>query len=132
MRIFNKVEGFRTKVNFVDECNNVLGYDTDQDCCERAGWFIADEPHETITQEDVEKHTEPEAVLDMPGWIFDCSFFRQSEGGGALDEGGVAIFRIRFMDQQKYLHIFNAHNGYYGHGFKFLSGGENVRHEANL
>ena len=44
MKIFNKLEknGWGRKVNFVDENNVVLGYDMSQDCCERAGWFIAE------------------------------------------------------------------------------------------
>lgn len=37
MKIFDK-DG---KVNFVDENNVIVGYDTNQHCSEHAGWFIA-------------------------------------------------------------------------------------------
>ena len=40
LRVFDKTEGWSTKVNFVDSNNNVLGYDMSHQCCEYATWSI--------------------------------------------------------------------------------------------
>lgn len=114
MRIFNKTESWSSKVNFVDDNNVVLGYDTDQSCCEHADWFIADEPLEKI----MERSETPE---EMPGWNFDTSYFKEVSGD-EFDAGSMAIFRIVNGDAQKFIHLFNCHNGYYGHGFDFKAG----------
>jgi len=111
------------KVNFVDENNVVLGYDMDQNCCEHADWFIADNP----MMEIVERGDDP----DLTGWAFDPAYFRkwQDMPGkyDVLEEGDMAIFRMTNGDAEQFLHLFNAHNGYYGHGFEFLVGGEERR-----
>ncbi len=45
----------------------------------------------------------------------------------------MAIFRIikGELDLPKYLHLYNYHNGYYGHGFQFKVG-EKVIAEGGL
>jgi hypothetical protein len=118
MKIFERDE----KINFVDENNVLLGYDMGQCCCENADWFIADEPQEKRPEE----FSKPE-VLD--GWLFDKSFFK-SVTAYEFDSGGMAIFRITKGDEQKFIHIFNSHNGYYGHGFEFKEGNEIIKSET--
>lgn len=108
------------KVNFVDENNVFLGYDMNQDCCEHADWFIADTPQEVLPE------TEREGIPDLKGFVFDTAFFKQVEGGD-FDCGGMAIFRIVNKEAEKFVHIFNTHNGYYGHGFDFAIGGKTAR-----
>lgn len=108
------------KVNFVDENNVYLGYDTNQDCCEHADWFIADTPQEVLPE------TERKGIPDLKGFVFDTAFFKQVEGGD-FDCGGMAIFRIVNGEAEKFVHIFNTHNGYYGHGFDFAIGGKTAR-----
>ena len=113
MRIFDA----NGKINFVDENNVFLGYDMQQDCCEYADWFIADERHNDI----VERESEQE---NYAGWVFDIDFFESVENRESLEDGEMAIFRITKGEQEKFIHIFNAHNGYYGHGFSFGVGEE--------
>ena len=108
MKIFEKMERWEEKVNFVDENNVLVGYDMGQDCCEYADWFIADQPTEKV----VERKETP----DMEGWVFDPSYFREVESADEFDDGGMVIFRLVNGDQEKFLHLFNSHNGYYGHG----------------
>lgn len=128
MKIFNKKEGWSSKVNFVDDNNIVLGYDTDQACCEHADWFICDWPAEQLLPREQTAAGTPD---EMPGWNFDPTFFKKVDyikGGNNgyhyndLDEGGMVIFRIVKDGEEKYIHLFNCHNGYYGHGFEFKSG----------
>ena len=134
MRIFNGKlfkEDWGSKYNFVDENNVFVGYDSEQGCCENADWFISDK----IETKMPDPHPQP---IDMPGWFFDICFFKESDRleysdreGNALESGGVAIFKITKDKEEKYLHLFNCHNGYYGHGFVFGIG-EEVKKEGIL
>ena len=102
------------KVNFVDENNLVLGYSLFQCCCEHAGWFIADKP----TFQIMEQIEEP----NLEGWVFDSSYFYSGEieaDEDSYDDGLVVIFRIIKQDKERFIHLFNCHNGYYSHGFDF-------------
>jgi hypothetical protein len=121
MKIFNQNETWEEKVNFVDENNVYLGYDLSQCCCENADWFIADEPCTKSQDRDSDQE------MDMPGWVFDTTFFKQVDDESEFDSGGMAIFRIVNGDREKYIHIYNSHNGYYGHGFDFKVGQESVQ-----
>lgn len=60
---------------------------------------------------------------DWESYRFDASFFQEGRG---RDEGGMAVFRL-IGPSTKYLHIFNSHNGYYGHGFNFSVDGTIVQ-----
>jgi len=135
MKIFDQVVPFATKVNFVDENNVVLGYDMATLCCEYAGWFIADvitnrtpNPHDHRVFLD--RDSRPE-VIDMPGWCFDTDFFQKIEGEcddpGMARNTEVAVFRITNGPAEKFMHLFNCHNGYYKHGFNFEAGGTKTK-----
>jgi len=117
MELFDREE----KINFVDKNNVVLGYDTDQQCCENAGWFLADQPTDHIIEE--------ESVLDWDEWNFDPEYFQET--GIGSDEGCMAIFRLVNGEKQKFLHLFNCHNGYYSHNFVFTNNNE-ILHRGDL
>ena len=108
------------KVNFVDENNVFLGYDLDQNCCEKADWFIADTPQRAVQDRTTDNP-------DLEGFVFDPSFFMDVSGIPDPDdsnkETSMVIFRIVKGDQEKFIHLFNTHNGYYMHGFKFHNEG---------
>ena len=121
MRIFEK----DSKHNFVDENNVYVGYDSHQDCCEHADWFISDEAFYS-TPEFLNCHlagggpyTAPESLKPsiLDGWVFDIDFFNEVNIKDP-EKCSMAIFRIIKGEEQKFLHLFNCHNGYYGHGFK--------------
>lgn len=122
MKIFESEESFISKVNFVDENNVLVGYDMDQNCCEDAGWFIAEKI--TPYYYDWEKLV---VTRNLEEYNFDKNFFQNVESDD-LDEGGMVVFRLVANGKPDlYLHIFNAHNGYYGHGFEVKHSGEIVR-----
>jgi hypothetical protein len=100
-------ENMWDKVNFVDENNVFLGYDLSQQCCEKAGWFLAHSPQETIPEETG-------GEFDLDGFTFDTDFFKEIYD--------LAIFRIVKKDEECFIHLFNTHDGYYSHGFKFTCG----------
>lgn len=127
MKIFDESGNWPTKTNFVDESNRVLGYDRDQNCCEHHDWFISKYP-----EFRAERYNDPikdsdflpkpvGGVYDLPGWEFDPDFFNEGEHSW-LDEGGWASFRITNGDDERFIVIYNSHNGYYGHGFNFKIG----------
>lgn len=45
----------------------------------------------------------------------------------ALDEGEMVVFRIIKYGQEKFLHLFNCHNGYYSYGFLIIVRGKTIR-----
>lgn len=111
-----KEEG--TKVNFIDENDIFVGYDTYQCCCENAGWFIADSVMNTDELLD-EFLDSPFGKItpDVEDFVFDPSYGETFTS--VLDDGGIAVFRLVNSDGYAiFLHLYNAHNGYYGHGFE--------------
>ena len=130
MKIFDNNEQWGSKVNFVDENNVFVGYDTNQDCCEDANWFIKDEMIvEGIGNISNTPHCQE--LENQESYMFDQSFFFQGECG-SLDAGGFVVFKLCSYDHDdKYLYLYNAHNGYYGHGFEFKIG-EDVIQEGCL
>jgi len=115
MQVFNKKENWSEKVNFVDENNVVLGYDLEQDCCEHADWFIADRPMKKICERKTDNPR-------LSGYVFDTKYFESIQNEDESEEGGMAIFRITNGKKEKFIHIYNSHNGYYSHGFDFKAG----------
>jgi hypothetical protein len=104
---------WETKVNFVDENNVFLGYSLEQDCCEYADWFISDKLTDKFEggRRDQIDHSIP--LPDLTDFRFDTGFFH--------DAGCCHIvFRIvNDAGAEKFIHLFNVHEGYYGHGFEF-------------
>lgn len=107
MQIFENAN----KVNFIDENNVLIGYDTDQQCCEDAGWFIS----RTTYGKDSYPDGDP---VDLPGWVFDIDWDEAGADYGQHEyEYGEAIFRLTNGTDEMFLHLHNTHNGYYGHGW---------------
>jgi hypothetical protein len=120
IKIFAEGTDFPSKVNFVDENNVFLGYDLSQDCCEQADWFISDKIEFNIPEDG-----KLAIVEDLSEFSFDTEFKCKINMNGSLDEGECAVFRIvKEYGKEKFIHIFNSHNGYYSHGFEFKNGEE--------
>ena len=116
MKIFkDKATG---KVNFVDENNVFVGYDMKHQCCEEYGWFLSDEIREEIPKKEFLE--DEKGIKDLDLFVFDPGFYskfwiKDKEHG----EGSVIAFKMKNRDKEVYLHLFNCHNGFYGHGFEF-------------
>lgn len=102
------------KINFVDDNNVFVGYDYEQSCCELFGWSILDTLPTKLPEEG-------DPSVDYTGWNFDPTFYEFSEFDD-LDEGGAVAFRLVRGAGEKFLILWNCHNGYYGHGFKMMVG----------
>jgi len=112
------------KVNFVDENDVYVGYDTDQECCEDVGYFIA----EKITPYSYGLNPEKTNKPDIDGYVFDKAFFEYvASNDRMLIAGGMVAFKMTCDGKPDlFLHLYNAHNGYYGHGFEVKHSGEIV------
>jgi len=62
---------------------------------------------------------------------FDKNFFVEVSDSENLECGGAAVFKIVAENlPDKYIVLFNAHNGYYAHGFDVKHGGITIRSGA--
>ena len=113
MKILHEQEPWPSKVNFVDENEVHLGFDTQDDCCANGGWFLSDKKDEWLEE------TFKEESMDLPGWTFDPSYFANPEFKREYDDGGTAQFRIVKGAEEKFITLYNHHNGYYSKGFEF-------------
>lgn len=117
IKIFNQPGEWESKVNFVDDKNRLVGYDTEDDCCAHGGWFIATEIKDITNDENAYLKKEPDVKPVLDDYVFDEQFFkdlRSPEG-----EGGTVVFRMVAPSKPDlYLHLFNVHNGYYAKGFE--------------
>jgi hypothetical protein len=134
MKIFEDQKnerGWGSKTNFVDDRNVVVGYDMEQDCCEHAGWFMAPNKPDACDPD-----TESKQPDDTEPYRFDPEFFEKlpSAKSGtypALDSGAAVLFRLVADGLPDWwLVLFNAHNGYYGHGFTVTIGGVETRSDS--
>lgn len=127
MKILTEADGYwENKVNFVDDNDVFVGYDLSQCCCEHADWFIGDDLAKYLPEELNQPNS-------LDGYNFDKEYFeelsyltRKDEDWNTLDAGSVAVFKLTNGKDEKFLHLFNCHNGYYGHGFEVKHGGEVV------
>lgn len=120
MKILHRQDPWPNKVNFVDEKNVALGYDTEDECCAVGGWFLADDPEWWPADETGFQWPDTFKMesMDYPGWNFDTAYFKKRRLPESLD-GDAAQFRITNGDLQKFITLYNHHNGYYAKGFEF-------------
>ena len=128
MKIFDNVDGFEGRVNFVDECNVVVGYETDQQCFERSGWYINDDA-EPLMRVKSGVVAPPSYVPPVDGYAFDEFYVRTYVQHDDDDyAGGEVVFRlVHPTEPAMFLHLFNLHNGFYSHGFHFKSDKVNMK-----
>lgn len=115
MRILDRVKPWDGKVNFVDENNVILGFDTSDDCCAHGGWFIGPTPDWVPDKEGYEWDKEPKGIVDLAGFLFDPSYFSSPK----CTDAATAQFRITNGMEERFITLYNVHNGYYGKGFEF-------------
>lgn len=107
------------KINFVDENDVVLGYDLTTQCCERAGWYLAEEEPAELADNPAAADMSGRPSPDLSGWAFDPEYCRDLglTFHPDLDDVNAVCFRLVNGAEQKFLVLFNAQNGHYCHGF---------------
>lgn len=123
MKVFYGEGSCRSKVNFVDENNVLVGFDNEDDCCAQGGWFISDKQNQWLDE------TFKEEAMELDGWNFDTNYFEDKilPGRSEYEEGGAVQFRLINGDEEKFLTLYNFHNGYYARGFDVTVGGQQQR-----
>lgn len=121
MKVFYKEENWASKVNFVDENNVLVGFDNHDDCCAQGGWFIADTKEAWLHKDFKEE------AMEFPGFVFDAAYFKELDVPKEEYEGGAVQFRLVKDGEQKFLTLYNFHNGYYSRGFEMSHGKEALR-----
>lgn len=109
-------------INFIDENDVYVGWDDNASCCEDVGYAISDEPdtpYEVLAEQS-------SADGDLTGFVFNIIPGMSSVNEvycDCLDGGGQISIEIVHPEKGiKYLHLYNAHNGYYGHEYLFAKG----------
>ena len=112
------------KVNFVDVNNVLVGFDTDQDCCEHARWWLslADDGRASENTCEEKDHDLTPYAFD-PAWV---NTQRESVRDDSCEDGWISFRLIADGKPDLYLFLANAHNGYYGHGFTVEIGGQGI------
>lgn len=119
MKIFrDQKDTWEDKVNFVDADNVLVGYDMGQSCCEHADYFIS-------KTEDNEPAEDNGIAEGLEAYFFDKTYFVKVEpkklewGSSILENGEMVRFKLVAIGKPDlFLHLYNSHNGYYGHGFE--------------
>jgi hypothetical protein len=107
------------KMNAVDDKNNLVGFDTSDDCCAHGGWFVSPKK---IT-EDYNGTYDQEESVDYPEYTFDPNFFEGTEANEIQGDDGIIRFRMVAEGKPDlFLHLYNCHNGYYSKGFYYSFG----------
>lgn len=119
MKVFHEQEPWPDKVNFVDENEVHLGYDTHDDCCARGGWFLSDNKAAWLDSKTDKEEAFVMKSMDLIGWTFDPSYFVKRSLPGDYSDGDAVQFRIVNGTFEKFITLYNHHNGYYSKGFEF-------------
>ena len=115
------------KFNAVDSENTLIGFDYGSNCCESFGWFVAND----VVVGSIPDEKEQDRPAELDGFCFNREFFASDKDSECYDSGGAAVFQLEAVDgRKKYLHLYNAHNGYYSHGFTVKHGGVVVREDS--
>lgn len=105
------------KINFIDRNDCFVGFDYAQNCCESFGWYLntiwSTEASPIFTSDNFAD----EKALD--GFWFDTETDPVDVDDDGNDEGGTVAFRcVNDAGDVLWLHLYNAHNGYYSHGWE--------------
>jgi len=128
MKIFEK----DFKMNFVDDRNVFVGFAYESSCCESFGWRIDLKIPDSF--EFVYDDLDPvgDHGINTDGWVFDPKFIYERGDSFALDFGGAVSFRLlKNNEEAGFLTLWNAHNGYYRHGFQ-MKDEDLVIHDSDL
>lgn len=100
-------------LNFIDGNDTFVGYDYSAQCCEDFWYSISDNKDFRGANYDKSDYDQ-ESLLEC--YLIDTEYFLKDE------EGYNSTAQFRLFDPytscpDKYLTLYNSHNGYYFHGF---------------
>jgi hypothetical protein len=144
--IYNHIFAGEKILNFIDRRGFVLSFECNNVRNNVAGWFLS----EDSTQESLIRQPSLKNVnRELRRWRFDPSWYDEVEyleaedidwdsedDANILDNGTMAIFRIINDDDryyhEKYIHIYNCHDGYNSRHFDFSDKRDEVIESGDL
>ncbi len=103
------------RINFVDKNNVLVGYEYERDCCEMFGYYISDVyENEVFDIKNTSNVITDEKIIEEIKQDFNTRngiFVRKDS---CSEEFRYKVFNLT---NKKQLVIYNAHNGFYHHGF---------------
>jgi hypothetical protein len=120
--VYINTPAWRGKVNFIDDQNMVVGYDTAQQCCEDATWCVSESL--PTSAKDFGRGT-PHG-FDWDDYRFDpdtqpVEFHPEEKPDDDYDPSpdthAVAFRMTSKWEPDAWLILHNTHNGYYSHGW---------------
>lgn len=119
MKVFSQDD----RINFVDDQNTFVGFDYWKNCCEVFGWFISESKEISLPCWENDYNVNGETPEELPGFNFDKTFFEENTQATGEDNYYCLFRLVNSLGEEKFLCLYNCHNGYYGHGFE-LAGEE--------
>ena len=122
MKAFKTVCKGKERVNFVDENDVFVGFVDESMCCEEHGYFIIDECRDDLSITEVRQLScdERGVAVELDGYVFDTTFNKGTDLLDGFCECEMPTFRLTNGEgKEKFLCLYNLHNGYYSHGFEF-------------
>ncbi|MFZ4217037.1 hypothetical protein ACEV6Q_04125 [Enterobacter ludwigii] len=103
--LIKETSGVTSKINFIDENDNFVGFDSSQSCCEHLYYRFVDNESEIVEDDEL---------------ISSLRFTGKSKEEGHLndvdDEEDAAVsFEVTDGVNSYWLELHNSHNGYYSH-----------------
>lgn len=129
MEIVDCIKDGADSINFVDDRNRLVGFDTRQKCCEEFGWEFCkfsseDEAAALMNYSTRGNEVEELPSVDMPD--LSNAYFAEEQ---PLAYSGK--FKIEGSPDCNWLILYNFHNGYYCHGFIMKDGDKEI-YEGSL
>lgn len=106
------MDGYLVKTN--DHAIRVL-IDNGQSCCENWGYFSSDDDLSTFVGSELNDIELTDTALKTESLPEDVRGYRDKEQID-VDEGGIQFVTFQTSSGSFQLAVYNAHNGYYGHG----------------
>src|SRR5579872_3335501 len=99
-----------SKMNAVDDKNNLVGFDTSDDCCAHGGWFVS---VEKLDQELGEGKHDFTGNVNFPDYEFDTTYFdgtkrkddEDADDGLSLGDDEGSLVRLRWLPQVSQIFI---------------------------
>ena len=110
---------FSSRLNFVDDKDNYVGWDDSQSCCESHFWGVFTDAYGNNPVSN------DEAELARCSFNLNVVPYMLEDDSQHVDEcGGVMVFEL-LTDEGGilYLLVGNDHNGYYSHSYEYAING---------
>lgn len=116
------MDGYRIKTS--DAGDVLVCIDDGQSCCERYGYFSSDDDLNQYVGANLND-------IELVDTALKVESLKENDLEYGFDGGGIQFVNFKTSKGTFQLAVYNAHNGYYGHGI-LVAVGENIIHQDTL